>query len=229
MTWTIISRLYHDVSASGPESLTKLHKITIRHIYPNSYDKMKVRYASQILSNSVSNAAREKGYPIFAKFIKLMNDFFDICNSSTGQRNPLKAPFYSQDDNRLIWLESTFVGFFQKWIENVKVRCKRNGECFTEAEKQKMVLSNSTQEGLIITARSLAAITKALLASGAEYVILKRISQDVLEAFFGNVRESGGYNRNPNMNEFGQRMHTINFNRNLKRKFTGNVSFEDGQ
>lgn len=226
MAWSIISNLYHDVSAAGPESLTSLHKLTIRHIYPNTFDKMKVRYAAQILSSSVANAVKEMGHPIFAKFIRMMNQFFDICNSSIGQRSPLKAPFYYPDDSRLIWLESTFVVFFVKWEENVKVRRKRNGECFTEAEKQKMKLSKATHEGLVFTALSLVGITRSLLAAGAEYVIMRRISQDVLEAFFGNVRESGGYSKNPNMKEFNQRMHAINFNRSLKRKYSGNVEVD---
>lgn len=38
--------------------LSGLSRLTETHIYPNSFEKMKVKYAVQILSNSVANGFR---------------------------------------------------------------------------------------------------------------------------------------------------------------------------
>lgn len=226
MTWSMIANIFHESRCDTPQCLVKLPKLSVRHIYPNSYDKMKVNFAAQVLSNSVANEVKQSGNKVLGEFLAMMNTFFDICNSSIGQSNPTKAPFHTTDDPRLSWLKEDFVGHLNSWSATVNCRLKKNGEMFTPIEKEKMKLSHATHNGLIFTALSLVSVTKIMLNSGAEYVILKRLSQDVLEAFFGHIREQGGCSRNPNMPEFSQRMHTVNVMRSLKRKATptGNIS-----
>nr|CAH7749996.1 unnamed protein product [Callosobruchus chinensis] len=65
-------------------------KLTDEHIYPNSFQKMKVKYASQVLSHRASVAlnwfADSKILPVASKitasFSDKMNRLFDILNSS---------------------------------------------------------------------------------------------------------------------------------------------------
>ena len=53
--------------------------------------------------------------------------------------------------------------------------------------KNKRIIANPTLEGLIFTARNFVCLAKHLLQNGSSKVCLKTFSQDVLEAFFGNV------------------------------------------
>ena len=71
------------------------------------------------------------------------------------------------------------------WKKKVNDRKKSNGEAFSNSEKEKMLLSPETMNGLIFTSKSFIGLTKYMLNIGTKFVILKRVSQDVLEAFLG--------------------------------------------
>lgn len=216
--WETMISIYEE-RAKNPECLVDLHKISYQHVFPTTFEKMRVSFAAEILSNSVSVVLRNNGHYEFANFVKAVDHFFDICNSSRNQNNPQKAPIQSIEDSRLTWLENDFINYFLKWQESVEKRKKKNGDEFTKVEKEKMVLSVATREGLMFTAKSLVNITKETMEAGADYVCLRRLSQDVLESFFGHVRCMGRSNRNPNLLDFGYRAHNINFTKNLKKSF----------
>uniref|UniRef100_H2XNE4 Uncharacterized protein n=1 Tax=Ciona intestinalis TaxID=7719 RepID=H2XNE4_CIOIN len=74
---------------------------------------------------------------------------------------------------------------FLNWKNAVNGRQKSNGETYTTTEKAKMCLSDATFQGLLMTTKSFIGILDYMLGLGAEYVIFLRISQDVLESFFG--------------------------------------------
>lgn len=139
-----------------------------------------------------------------------------ICNSSDNyNKNPDKKPFTSINDSRLDWLQNDFIYYFEDWKSTIESRRKRNGEEFTLQEKNKMILSHATLNGLCFTALSLVNITKEMFSLGAKNVGMRNISQDILESFFGNVR-GRGYNKNPTLAEFGERSHAINKIKTLK-------------
>lgn len=81
---------------------------------------MKVSFAVQVLSNSVSEALQHH-YPSgeadeTAKFCKMINNFFDCANvrSTTEfsrKHNEFLAPYQSTSDNRFVWLEDTFIKY----------------------------------------------------------------------------------------------------------------------
>lgn len=73
---------------------------------------------------------------------------------------------------------------------------------------------------------SMVNIIRETLDHGADFISLRRISQDVLESFFGHIRSAGGNSFNPNIMEFAQRAHSINFHKSLK-KVKGNVLFTE--
>ena len=83
---------------------------------------MKVSFAAQVLSNTVSQAllrhhtsgeADETAW-----FCSMINSFFDCANvrSTTEfmrKRNDFIAPYQSSDDVRFSWLENTFVQYLE--------------------------------------------------------------------------------------------------------------------
>lgn len=66
-------------------------KLTDIHIAPNNFEKMKVRYATQVLSATVAAGLQKLIISSFipndalvtVNFIRKMNDLFDMYNSST--------------------------------------------------------------------------------------------------------------------------------------------------
>ena len=65
-----------------------------------------------------------------------------------------------------------------------------------------MILSQSTEEGLMVSTLSIVALVKEVLLNGAKYVLARRINQDPLEAFFGYQRRIGGRVEVPSVRTF---------------------------
>lgn len=125
MTWEIVKKICFEFCQSPTtEKLTKLYKIGVRHIFPNTYDKMKVSFAAQFLSRSYAEVLQKCNYTTMAELFLKLDKFFDICNNSLYKRNPNMAPFYNKLDNWLIWLEKDFIDYFENWQCNVQERVK---------------------------------------------------------------------------------------------------------
>ena len=65
-------------------------------------------------------------------------------------------------------------------------------ELFCPVEK-KRIMAKPTFEGLIFSTTNLIALAKYLLAYGVEKVCLRIVTQDVLEALFGNLASEIGF------------------------------------
>lgn len=117
IVWKAIRDLY-ETERSRPGNFRKAHKLTNDHIYLNSYSKMKVRFAAQVLSKTTANAiCAEFGekYSETVKFIELFDTWFDIFNTSNltecyYQRKPNKRPFKTFKDQR-ISVSAKFIRF----------------------------------------------------------------------------------------------------------------------
>ena len=128
-------------------ALHTLPKLTLDHIVLTSYSKMKVKLATQVLSQSVATALVEKGNDDVlgtAEFCKMMNNFFDCANVKSltehVRRNDFIKPYVSQDDERFAWLRDVFLHYSEKWRESIM---QREG-IYTADEKSKMFLSLQT-------------------------------------------------------------------------------------
>ena len=128
-------------------ALHTLPKLTLDHIVLTSYSKMKVKLATQVLSQSVATALVEKGNDDVlgtAGFCKMMNNFFDCANVKSltehVRRNDFIKPYVSQDDERFAWLRDVFLHYSEKWRESIM---QREG-IYTADEKSKMFLSLQT-------------------------------------------------------------------------------------
>ena len=66
-----------------------------------------------------------------------------------------------------------------------------------------MLLSENTEEGLIIFSLSMVAIVREILHKGAAYVLGRRVKQGPLKVYFGQQRNKGFRNENPTVQLFG--------------------------
>lgn len=164
---------------------------------------MRVSLAAQVLSQTVANGLRSvygESVKRTTEFIEIMNKWFDIVNvkhlfEGRNTRNLNLAPFTNVENERLHWLQSDFLAYFDKW----KVAVNNRSGKFTSQQKERMQLSSQTILGLKITSKSIAGIVKTLLKAGASFVLTNHINQDPLEQLFGHCRHKAGSNDNPNV------------------------------
>ena len=121
MLWNHIAEVHFSDLDHG---LHQLPKLTADHINLNSFSKMKVSFAAQVLSNTVSQALLQHytsgEADETARFCSMINSFFYCANvrSTTEfvrKRNDFIAPYQSSDDVRFSWLENTFVQYLEDW------------------------------------------------------------------------------------------------------------------
>lgn len=194
-----IVKLFMLQEKEGCHLANKLRKIHI--FYYNQ--KMKVKLASQLLSQSVADALKfcrdnlklrefsEVGATI--KFIEMFNIAFDILNSRSvnciGYKKALCVENYEEI--------SKFATIFTEYIIGLKVK-EKNG--FVP------VLESNRKTGFIGFVGDLNSISKlysSFIKPGKlDYIKLYKCSQDHLELFFGSVRGHGGYNNNPTARQF---------------------------
>lgn len=165
---------------------------------------MKVKLASQLLSQSVADALRfcmdnlkmnefsEAGATI--KFIEMFNIAFDILNSRSINCIGYKKALCKENVNAI----SIFKDKFTNYIKGLKVK---------EIDGIVPVLDSKRKTGFIGFIGGLHSALKLcdnFIDSGKlEHLKLYKCSQDHIELFFGTVRASGGHNnKNPTAQQF---------------------------
>ena len=86
-------------------------------------------------------------------------------------------PYTDCDDERLQYLEGEFLDYFEEWEKFVQER-PRN---VTKNDREKMLLSRQTLDGLEITVRSIVACVRYLPRLGAPFILTEMFNQDILE------------------------------------------------
>ncbi|XP_078481460.1 uncharacterized protein LOC144742615 [Ciona intestinalis] len=90
-----------------------------------------------------------------------------------------------------MWLTHTFLPTLLSWKEEVSTIHK--GE-------NKRIIASPTLEGIVFTTRNFIEIAKQLVReSSLEYVALNVFTQDILESFFGNLRNIYRSATNPDL------------------------------
>lgn len=162
-------------------------KLTHEHIYPNSFQKMKVKYASQLLSHSTSVALNWfvdfKLLPSESnsKFYKRHEGLFDILNSSHLNNFHIFKGTKEQID------------FLQKMIKlfsNLKVINEKGKEVTNK---------NKFTFGWGITIKGVSELWDMLKEK--QYIFLFTKS-GLLREFFGQIRNCSGNCRNPAQIQF---------------------------
>ncbi|KAH8031314.1 hypothetical protein HPB51_015470 [Rhipicephalus microplus] len=161
-------------------------------------EKINVRRAVQVVSPPVTAALKplkeRAGHTCDASFAHVgptvvfmdtMYWWFNLmdvsnCTQHVHQNNPDCKQYESEDDERLGWLETSFLDYLAE--------IKRQSPA-------KNFLTKETYEGLLITTISNVECVRYLLtATRFRFVLTRKMSSDPIEAFFGWLRKSAGSN-----------------------------------
>lgn len=203
IVWSSIVRLY---LSSKNDNFRKSYKLNAQNVFPNAFSCMKVKYAAQVLSETVALDLVSKQWPGTSEtveFIRKFNKFFDVLNGAHSSqaarsRNPNLAAYTSADDPRIKWLEEEFLGWLKKWKEQVMAMP------ISAKQKEKLQLSWQTLIGLETSIRGFKAELEFMfnLPEPPKFIMARSSSQDPLEQHFGGQRQGRGGSRNPNASQF---------------------------
>lgn len=171
---------------------------------PNSFQKMKVKYASKVFSHSLSATLYTyihfKVLPseatLTAKFLHTINDLFDLFNSS--HLNNFNA--FMGTENQLHFLEE--IKCLLNDLQVIKlVQVKQNDGKVTYVEK---CINNTMHfiNGWKITITSALSLWETLKCRNYSFLLTRNLNQDCIENFFGLVRNCCGNSTNPTLIQF---------------------------
>ena len=185
-SFDIIRALYNEDNLKPTKILTK---ITYKHVFPNTFEKMRVSLAAQVFSLKVATAFRSayaakkeifrnsKGEDISykaldtANFCEIINNVFDClnCNSmNIKQTNKYKRPI-SKNNDVVKHLEESLVV-----LGTFKILSRNKFYCVN---------------GLIQSINAILGATARIFEEncGIEYLITSPFDQDALENFFFKI------------------------------------------
>jgi len=124
ITWDYIIKLYESYKM---RNLRKSFKLSPMNVYPDSYARMKVKYAAQVLSRTVAQDLEDQEWEEASEliyFLRYVNDWFDCLNGAhtsiaKKKRNDRLKAYTSVDDSRFDFILS-FVTYLQEWEEEAK-------------------------------------------------------------------------------------------------------------
>ncbi|KAL4149559.1 hypothetical protein QTP88_003486 [Uroleucon formosanum] len=166
-----------------------LVKITDAHIYSSSFQKMRVKLAAQLLSNSMTAAIRtciETGQlqsntsSNTADFIDFINNLFDRLNSRS---------LYS---NNAYLCALTDVGTVKNFLIGAS-------QYFTNLQKLKRgkLTQSPCFKGFTRTINGILQFFESDKSNDIVFLMTNRLNHDKLENLFSIFRQNGGYNKNP--------------------------------
>jgi len=200
--WQFIVNLYHYQTKNG---ITLANKLNKQHV---NFEKnqMKVKYAVQVLSQSVANALTtmsKLNHPDFAnveptvKYLKIFDRIFDVMNSKNLNNCNWKAPL--QEKN-----EFCFKSIFNETVEYI---------CNLKTVDGKSVLNSSRYKaylGWLVNIKTMTKLYEYVICTGEmSFLCTFKLSQDPLENFFSSIRMSCGFNNNPTTVQFRAAFETL--------------------
>lgn len=175
-SWSHIQDMY---SIDVKNSMRLVPKLSQKHLLDIKHaGKMKVKLATQVLSNSVSAAidfsvAKNLLPPAASAtstYLKKFNDLFDILNSSSSKdKNPLKRPLHLQSPSIDILKDSLV------WLNDL--------------EKANLTRKCQFIRGWRHSIAASLELNIALASLNFPYLSTRNICQDGIELFFGKVRQ----------------------------------------
>lgn len=167
-----------------------LLKITDTHINPNSFQKMRVKFAVQIFSNTMASTIRTcvSTNELFsetaldtADFADFMNRLFDCLNSrSLYSKNIYNCAL--SDTNCVKQFLITASSYFVDLYKLSKKEKITRPPCFN---------------GFTQTINGVLYFFEDEKKHNISFLLTNRLNQDVIENLFSIFRQKGGYNRNP--------------------------------
>ncbi len=204
LLWQHICTIVNEDAENG---LKLCPELSCEHTWLTSYSVMNVCLAAHVLSETTGKILKEYDCPDMhgtAEFCLQLDKFFDVLNVRSRKEGDFKCKdalklYTSLDDERLKWLENTFLKYLEDWKKSTE---DRQGN-FSQTNRQKMFLSLQTFEGLQMTVYSVIEATKFLFSKGMAFVLTKHFNQDVVGDFFGQQHSLGCRSDNPNLWQFG--------------------------
>ena len=199
-------------------------KLTNNHIKPTSFEKMKVCFATQLLSRSVAsgictnidnNEMDESGRDT-ANFLMMMNNLFDSLNSSYLRNSVEYKRAYTGEESQK--------AFFKKMIsflQELKLINPTNGCEHTSSVR--------FIEGFQITITSLMLLFDDLRVEGYNFLMTRRFNQDALEKIFGQIRTKNGIALKPTCRQFTSAFKHLFFCNIIKPPKGGNCADDFGE
>ncbi|KAK3910961.1 Transposable element P transposase [Frankliniella fusca] len=233
ISWDYIVKLYE--SKRG-KTLRKSFKLNPMNVFPDSYARMKVKYAGQVLSKTVSLDLLSQGWPEVketALFIDKVNDWFDCLNGahsaiSKKKNKPNVAAYTSVSDPRFDLLDN-FLSYLEEWEMEAKnhdvttdTSCSNingdNDESVIDeggppdeddVHVSKRLLSRQTLKGIYMTTLAFRPLVTFMLEQGASFINARVFTQDPLEQHFSKLRAGQGGSTNPNLGQVLKRTNAL--------------------
>lgn len=215
------------------QSKNELHlgnKLRKNHIMYNN-NKMRVKLAVQTISTKVADSLRylQLKNPDFLEcdetihFLKIFNDLFDIFNSKKYKEYGFKRSLNNFTKNE-------YFGFFdvaKMYINSLKIQQKvgvnPEKQIIFEIKQLTKTMSKTGFLGFLIAIESFKGLYTNLIDSGRlSYLLGYKFSQDHLETTFSVIRAYGGFNNNPNCDEFRRIMKRILIQNEMKASLSAN-------
>lgn len=194
ISWQYI-KMFYDHDKKYP--IRAAPKLTDSHVSPSPFEKMKVKYATQIFSASVSasmNLYIRFGYlpseAVFtASFVERMDKLFDILNSSKTASEKKYNRAYKGLDYQVDFLLDC-LDFFNK----LEIRDQLNRNIVKNIKSVKCIkISINSLLGLWDELKNM---------HNFDYLLTRRLNQDGLENHFGTIRRQNGNCINPTPIQF---------------------------
>lgn len=191
ISWQHIEKLYEIDKENINRLVPKLSQDT--HIYLNNFQRMKVKYAVQVLSFSVASAINtmislghlSTSAKDTSEFIEKLDAAFDIFNSSSikGEK-PSKNAFIASEE------QLEFLKSLKTYFCSLKV-FTQNGKDITK----KVNVFRCWNQNI----NSLHQMWEYLkeIHSGFQFLLMRRINQHIIEHTFGEIRNLSGNAFNP--------------------------------
>lgn len=157
-------------------------------------ERQKVKWATKLLSKRVANAIRflgRKGFLIddlfweeTADFVELVNDWFDVCNSHTkyGSHPGIHGYGVSLEYQSKILDRMSYV------MENIRSISKNSRML---PFQKGIILNNMALKELLVY------LKQKYVGSEIDYILTRKLNQDVLEQAFATFRSMGRTHENP--------------------------------
>ncbi|KAK3922779.1 Transposable element P transposase [Frankliniella fusca] len=217
IVWKTIVRLYMTFKDCN---FRKSFKLNAQNVFPNPFSCMRVRYAAQVLSDTVALDIEDQKWPgttETVRFIRYCNKFFDTLNGAYAEhhiriKNKNLAPYRDVNDVRFAWLGvplpghelqegKSFLKYLQDWKDEVEALP------LSRKQKDKMTLCWQTVTGIKRSIHAIAGAIRFLLQleEPAKFINARVFSQDPLEQHFSLQSMGRGGSRNPNAFQFGNK------------------------
>lgn len=164
-------------------------KLSDGHIFPNNFQKMRVKFAAQTLSatvacgiyTSASIRATSSTAIDTAELIEKIDKLFDLFNSSKfKEAKRFRRPFFANAE-QLAFLEE-----MTNFLENISFHENVNSVNKNVTKKIKFL------KGWLQNISVLKLLYNELKADGVTFLLTRNLNQDCLENSFGVLRKRGG-------------------------------------